>query len=185
MKNTTTRYITRKQASKIYSISLVTLDKYLQLGKIRRIKRGHQVMIDQDHLQEYMDIRSQIGSFENTTLFDSKENKENKEPIQEEEKQENKEPTQASYDLAIMGGLHNIIDKKDQLLEEKNKEIQTIQLQANKEIRIWSSLFWVVLTLLVCAILFFWHIMSVLGSDTGGSGGSGGQQLQDSKWGLG
>lgn len=143
-------YITRQQASNDYWISLVTLDKYLKLWRIRRTKRKGQILIDRMHLKEYMELSSQMWwPFENKGLFEELE--QNWTTTEKEEIPQN--PT--STDLAIIGGYQNLIANKDLVIEEKNNTI----LDKEKQIRYWSNWFFAVLVLFVCCVLFLIYVL--------------------------
>lgn len=144
-------YITRQQASKDYWISLVTLDKYLKLWRIRRRKRKGQILIDRMHLKEYMELSNQMWwVFENKGLFEELEQN-----WTTTEKEENPQNT-TNTDLAIIGGYQNLIANKDLVIEEKNNTI----LDKEKQIRYWSNWFFAVLVLFVCCVLFVLFLLS-------------------------
>lgn len=147
------QYISRSDASKKYEISLVTLDKYLKLGRIYTSRRKGKILIDQNWLEQYMELKDQMGwPFQNKTLFEEVEQTWTQGVGGTQEKQEHQDQ---KTELAMIAGFQWIIQSKDDLLEQKNKEISMKETQ----VRYWSNWFFVMFVLFVCSVLFLLYIL--------------------------
>lgn len=117
------------------------------MWRIYTVRRKWKILIDKNWLEQYMNIKDQIGGpFQNKTLFE--ENEQTWAVEQENEPKQNQQ--EQKTELAMIAWYQGIIQSKDIQLEEKNSTI----LEQQKQIRYWSNWFFIAFVLFVCSVLF-------------------------------